>query len=276
MPRRLLVLASKAKLSRVYTRSFLTGLGNRLPSEAEAGMVAHVADALGDPQMSVRIAKSAVAKGQNLLTYAYPTSSFPSYKPLRAPPETAFLLGLARQETEFEPQTVSGAGAKGLLQVMTVTAHHVCHDYKIKCQTPRLLSDTQYNVMIASAYIADRMDDFGGSYVLGLAGYNAGPGRARQWIRENGDPRDPKVDPVDWIERIPITETRDYVTKVLANIQMYRARLGNSANALRMQQDLVRARTNSKVPGSNNAGAGSYRRPARAESRSSCEGRTSA
>ena len=166
------------------------------------------------------------------------------------------LLGLARQETEFEPQTVSGAGAKGLLQVMTVTAQHVCHDYKIKCQIPRLLSDTQYNVMIASAYIADRMDDFGGSYVLGLAGYNAGPGRARQWIRENGDPRDPKVDPIDWIERIPITETRDYVTKVLANIQMYRARLGNSANALRMQQDLVRARTNSKVPGSNNAGAG--------------------
>ena len=251
-----LVMASKAKLSRVYTRSFLTGLGNRLPSEAEAGMVAHVADALGDPQMSVRIAKSAVARGQNLLTYAYPTSSFPSYKPLRAPPETALLLGLARQETEFEPQTVSGAGAKGLLQVMTVTAQHVCHDYKIKCQIPRLLSDTQYNVMIASAYIADRMDDFGGSYVLGLAGYNAGPGRARQWIRENGDPRDPKVDPVDWIERIPITETRDYVTKVLANIQMYRARLGNSANALRMQQDLVRARTNSKVPGSNNAGVG--------------------
>ena len=251
-----LVMASKAKLSRVYTRSFLIGLGNGLPSEAEAGMVAHIADALGDPQMSVRIAKSAVARGQNLLTYAYPTSSFPSYKPLRAPPETALLLGLARQETEFEPQTVSGAGAKGLLQVMTVTAQHVCHDYKIKCQIPRLLSDTQYNVMIASAYIADRMDDFGGSYVLGLAGYNAGPGRARQWIRENGDPRDPKVDPIDWIERIPITETRDYVTKVLANIQMYRARLGNSANALRMQQDLVRARTNSKVPGSNNAGAG--------------------
>jgi soluble lytic murein transglycosylase len=251
-----LVMASKAKLSRVYTRSFLIGLGNGLPSEAEAGMVAHVADALGDPQMSVRIAKSAVARGQNLLTYAYPTSSFPSYKPLRVPPETALLLGLARQETEFEPQTVSGAGAKGLLQVMSVTAQHVCHDYKIKCQIPRLLSDTQYNVMIAAAYIADRMDDFGGSYVLGLAGYNAGPGRARQWIRENGDPRDPKVDPIDWIERIPITETRDYVTKVLANIQMYRARLGNSANALRMQQDLVRARTNSKVPGSNNAGVG--------------------
>jgi soluble lytic murein transglycosylase len=250
-----LVLASKAKLSRTYTRSFLIGLGAVLPSEAEAGMLAHLADTLGDPQMSVRIAKAAVARGQNLLTYAYPVKYFPSYKPLRTPPETAFLLAIARQETEFESQTVSGAGAKGLLQVMTVTAHHVCKDYKIKCQIPRLLSDTQYNAMIASAYIADRMDEFSGSYVLGLAGYNAGPGRARQWIRENGDPRDPKVDPVDWIERIPITETRDYVTKVLANIQMYRARLGNTANALRLQQDLVRARGKAKPPGSNNAGA---------------------
>jgi soluble lytic murein transglycosylase len=250
-----LVLATRAKLSREYTRSLLAALRNRSPSEAEAGIVAHLANALGDPQMSVRIAKAAVAKGQNLLTYAYPLSPFPAYKPLRIPPETAFLLGIARQETEFESQTVSGAGAKGLLQVMTVTANHVCHDYKIKCQIPRLLSDNQYNVMIASAYIADRMDEFGGSYVLGLAGYNAGPGRARQWIRENGDPRDPKVDPIDWIERIPITETREYVTKVLANIQMYRARLGDTAHALRMQQDLVRARGNFKVPGSDDPGA---------------------
>jgi soluble lytic murein transglycosylase len=99
------------------------------------------------------------------------------------------------------------------------------------------------------------MYEFGGSYVLGLAGYNAGPGRARQWIRENGDPRDPKVDPIDWIERIPITETRDYVTKVLANIQVYRARLGLK-NPLRLQQDLVRDRGDSKVPGDNDPGEG--------------------
>jgi soluble lytic murein transglycosylase len=249
------VLAAKAKLPREYTRSLLAALRNGSPSEAEAGMVAYLANALGDPQMSVRIAKTAVAKGQNLLTYAYPLRPFPAYKPLRTPPEAAFLLGIARQETEFESQTVSGAGAKGLLQVMTVTANHVCHDYKIKCQIPRLLSDNQYNVMIASAYIADRMDEFGGSYVLGLAGYNAGPGRARQWIRENGDPRDPNIDPIDWIERIPITETREYVTKVLANIQVYRARLGDTAHALRVQQDLVRARGNFKVPGGNDPGA---------------------
>lgn len=241
------VLARKAGLSREYTRGFLTSLRIGLPSEAEAGMIAHLADSIGDTQMSLRIAKSAIAKGQNLFTYGYPVHPFPSYSPLRKPPETAFLLGIARQETEFEPQTVSGAGAKGLLQVMNVTATHVCQDYRIKCEIPRLLSDNKYNVTIASAYIADRMDEFGGSYVLGLAGYNAGPGRARQWIRENGDPRDAKVDPLDWIERIPITETREYVTKVLSNIQIYRARLGNGANALRITEDLQRARGSSKA-----------------------------
>jgi soluble lytic murein transglycosylase len=242
------VLARKAGLSREYTRGFLTSLRIGLPSEAEAGMIAHLADAIGDTQMSLRIAKSAIAKGQNLLTYGYPLHPFPAYTPLRTPPETAFLLGIARQETEFEPQTVSGAGAKGLLQVMTVTAQEICQNYKFKCEIPRLLSDNAYNVKIASAYIASHMDGFGGSYVLGLAGYNAGPGRARQWIRENGDPRDPKVDIIDWIERIPITETREYVTKVLSNIQVYRARLGEGEKALRLEADLARARGSSKVP----------------------------
>ena len=95
---------------------------------------------------------------------------------------------------------------------------------------------------IASAYIADRMGEFQGSYVLGTAGYNAGPGRARQWMREYGDPRDPKVDVVDWIYRIPFEETREYVQKVLANTQIYRARLGTSETALRLNDDLARAR----------------------------------
>lgn len=244
------VLARKAGLSRTYTRGFLTSLRIGLPSEEEAGMIAHLADAIGDTQMSLRIAKSAIARGQNLLTYGYPMHPFPAYKPLTNPPELAFLLGIARQETEFEANTVSGAGAKGLLQVMTITANHVCRDYKIKCDIPRLMTDNAYNATIASAYISDRMGEFGGSYVLGLAGYNAGPGRARQWVRAFGDPRDPKVDPIDWIERIPITETREYVTKVLSNIQIYRARIGQGEKALLIDKDLERARGTFKMPGS--------------------------
>jgi soluble lytic murein transglycosylase len=237
-----LVIADKAKLDRAIPRSFLTHLRFHFDSEAEIAMLAHMAEAFGDTQLAVRTAKSGIAERKNLIYYAYPVHPFPAYSPLRKPPEPAFLLGIARQETEFNTLTVSGAGAKGLLQVMTVTAQHVCRDYKIKCDIKRLLSDPAYNTMMGSAYIGDRMQDFDGSYILTLAGYNAGPGRARQWIREFGDPRDPGVDPIDWIERIPIQETREYVAKVLANVQVYRARLGNESDALRLTKDLARAR----------------------------------
>ena len=157
------------------------------------------------------------------------------------------MLGIARQESEFNTLTVSGAGARGILQVMPVTAKHVCRDYKIKCDIPRLLTDKAYNTMIASAYIADRMGEFQGSYVLGTAGYNAGPGRAREWMREFGDPRDPRTDVIDWIYRIPFEETREYVQKVLANTQVYRARLGAPETALRLAEDLTRAKGASRA-----------------------------
>jgi soluble lytic murein transglycosylase len=179
--------------------------------------------------------------------------SLPQYTPLRKPPEPAVILGIARQESEFNSLTLSGAGARGILQVMPVTAKHVCRDYKIKCDIPRLMKDPVYNTMMGSAYISDRMDEFTGSYVLTLAGYNAGPGRAREWIKEFGDPRDAKVDPIDWIHRIPFEETREYVQKVLSNIQIYRARLGDEANAVRLNADL--RRISSAAGGADNATA---------------------
>lgn len=236
------VVARRAGLDPSISRIFLTHLRNAMADEPEAVLLSHLAEALDDTQMAVRIAKSAVARGMNLVVYGYPTHPMPGYKPLRKPPEPALLLAIARQESEFNPQTQSGAGARGLLQVMPITARHVCKDYKIRCDIDRLMSDPAYNATLASAYIADRMDDFAGSYVLAIAGYNAGPGRARQWIREFGDPRDPKVDVVEWIHRIPFEETREYVQKVLSNLQIYRARLGDEARALQITTDLARGR----------------------------------
>lgn len=242
------VVARKSGLDLPIVRAFLNQLRASIDSEAEVAMVAHLAEALGDTQAAVRIAKSAVARGHNLMLYAYPVHPFPAYNALRQPPEVALLLGIARQESEFNTRTVSGAGARGLLQVMPITARHVCRDYKIKCDIPRLLTDMAYNTSLASAYIADRMGEFQGSYVLAIAGYNAGPGRARQWIRQFGDPRDPMVDVIDWIERIPFEETREYVGKVLSNIQIYRARLGEESGALRLHEDLARARADAATP----------------------------
>jgi soluble lytic murein transglycosylase len=235
-----IVIADKAGLDRSIVRAFLSHLRFHFKTEAEAAMLAHLAEAMGDTQMAIRIGKTAVGRGLNLLYYAYPVHRLPAYTPLRRPAETAFILGIARQESEFNTTTLSGAGARGILQVMPVTARHICRDYKLKCDIPRLMKDPAYNTMMGSAYIADRMEEFSGSYVLTLAGYNAGPGRAREWIKEFGDPRQQGVDPIDWIHRIPIEETRDYVQKVLSNIQIYRARLGE-AKAVRLNADLVRA-----------------------------------
>ncbi len=235
------VIAKRAKLGRTIMRQFTVRLSQTKSTEAEVAMAAHLSQALGDIQQSLRIGKKAIARGMNLIIYAYPLHAFPEYKPLRKPPETAFLLAIARQESEFNTDTLSGAGARGILQVMPITAKHVCRDYKIKCHIKRLMTDEAYNIKIASAYIADRMGEFGGSYVMGLSGYNAGPGRTRQWVRQFGDPRDGKIDPIDWIERLPFNETRSYVAKVLSNIQIYRARLGQGSNALRLDKDLIRA-----------------------------------
>jgi soluble lytic murein transglycosylase len=234
------VIAHKAGLDRHLVRTLLIQLRVHLTTEAELAMLAHLAEALGDTQIAVRIGKHGVARGFNLIYYAYPVHRLPAYTPLRRPPETALILGIARQESEFNTATMSGAGARGILQVMPVTAKHICRDYKIKCDIPRLMKDASYNIMLGSAYISDRMDEFSGSYILAIAGYNAGPGRAREWIREFGDPRDPKVDPIDWIHRIPIEETRKYVQRVLSNVQVYRARLGEEATAVRLNADLRR------------------------------------
>ena len=248
------VLVRKAGLDVNLARGFLSHQRYYLKSEAEVAMVAHLAEALGDTQMAVRIGKTAIGRGMNLVYYAYPIHSLPAYTPLRQPPEPAVIFGIARQESEFNSLTMSGAGARGILQVMPVTAKHVCRDYKLKCDIPRLMKDPAYNTMLGSAYISDRMAEFSGSYVLTLAGYNAGPGRAREWIKEFGDPRDGKVDPIDWIHRIPFEETREYVQKVLSNIQVYRARLGE-ANAVRLNADLKRVSAAPAGRGSAEVGA---------------------
>ncbi|MGE0629456.1 MAG: lytic transglycosylase domain-containing protein [Hyphomicrobiaceae bacterium] len=248
------VAAHRAGLDGLITRTLLTRLSLNQKSEAAVAMVAHLARSIDDTQMSVRIGKSGVARGFNLIVYSYPVHAFPTFTPLRKPPEMALLLGVARQESEFNTAIKSGAGARGILQVMPITARHVCRDYKIKCDIGRLMTDEAYNAMLGSAYIADRMEEFQGSYVLGIAGYNAGPGRACQWVRQFGNPRDTRVDVIDWIHRIPFEETRDYVQKVLSNVQVYRARLADGPVRIALDDDLTRARQSAaKAPSSRGA-----------------------
>lgn len=236
-----LLVAYQAGLPRRDILAFYKAFGRQLKSEGELALLAQLASALGDGQGEVRTGKSGISRGFNLYEFGYPVHMLPAYKPLRKPVETAMLLAIGRQESEFNTKIVSRAGARGVLQVMPITARHICRQYRIKCKLGDLLDVPSYNARIASAYIADRRDEFGGSYILTLTGFNAGPGRTRQWLRKIGDPRKPTVKPLDWIYRIPFEETRLYVRKVLSNVQIYRARLGER-EPLRLDRDLRRGR----------------------------------
>jgi soluble lytic murein transglycosylase len=124
------------------------------------------------------------------------------------------------------------------MQLMPATARAVARELGLAHADYRLTADTNHNIRLGSAYLAGLLDDFDGSYVLALAGYNAGPGRVRQWLREFGDPRNGGADVIDWIESIPIAETRNYVQRVLENLQLYRLRLGQTLLARGPAEDL--------------------------------------
>ena len=236
------VIAGKAGLIDVM-RIFLNDLKDRAADEPSAVLAAHLALTLGDTQMALKIGKTAMEKGFTGLTrYAYPVVSMPAFQPLRSLPEQGLLYAIARQESEFNTLTKSSAGARGILQIMPGTAHTVCDKYRVKCDVGRLMSDASYNARLATAYVADETDLFGGSYIMAIAGYNAGPGRVKEWVGKIGDPREPSVDPIDWVEMLNIDETRDYVKKVMSNVQVYRAELDDPALALRIRTDLQRGR----------------------------------
>jgi len=129
------------------------------------------------------------------------------------------------KESGFNPNATSSAGAQGLMQLMPGTAKLVAKQYGLPYVATKLTEDPAYNVRLGSAHLGDLIQEFGGSYVLTLAAYNAGPRRSREWVEEHGDPRSAHVDPVDWVEMIPFTETRNYVQKVMQNLHVYRSRI---------------------------------------------------
>ncbi len=155
--------------------------------------------------------------GYPIPTYAYPNT-----------PEKPLLLAITRQESNFDVAARSRVGARGLMQLMPATAKAVARQLRERYDRNALTLDPTYNITLGSKYLGDLIDDFDGSYIMAVAGYNAGPHRVRRWIKEFGDPRKADVDPIDWIEQIPFTETRNYVQRVMENLQVYRAVISNS------------------------------------------------
>ena len=149
------------------------------------------------------------------------------------------VYAIARQESTFNPKTVSSARAMGLMQVTPAAGRYVAQKFRAPFDEHRLLSDQIYNVQLGAAELGDLLQDYRGSYILTFVGYNAGRGRVREWIAKHGDPRDPKVDPIDWVEQIPFSETRNYVQRVMENLQVYRVRFGGGSKLL-IEADLRR------------------------------------
>ena len=148
--------------------------------------------------------------------------------------------GIVRQESLFNPVIVSPSGAIGLMQLMPATAAGQARKMGIRSTTPALSQNPALNVTLGSGYLQSMIDNYGGSYVLAIAAYNGGPGRVRGWLQDIGDPRTGSVDPIDWIELIPVQETRNYVQRVLENVQVYRARLAGGTARIQLAEDLRR------------------------------------
>jgi soluble lytic murein transglycosylase len=185
-------------------------------------LVADLARQQGRPDIAVRMAKDARSAGVILFDVLFPARRLPDTKS----PEQALVLAVIRQESAFYDGAISGAGARGLMQIMPATARRVARQIKVRYSRKKLLSDPEYNLRLGRAYLAGLTEKYDGSYILALAAYNAGPARANRWMRDFGDPRTPDVDPIDWIESIPFNETRNYVQRILESLVVYRKTLG--------------------------------------------------
>ncbi len=198
--------------------SFLRAIANAAESEKEFLDAIALSKRLNRPDLQVMAARNARVEGHsNLIAYGFPEISIPSSD------EDNFTLvhSITRQESQFDREAVSHANARGLMQLIPSTAREVSGKLRLSYARSKLTSNPDYNIMLGSSYIKQMLRYFGGSYPLAVAAYNAGPGNVNKWLRRNGDPRTPQVDILDWIENIPVYETKNYVQRVLENAVMY-------------------------------------------------------
>ena len=210
------------------------------PNPDRLRLLAQLMADTGDKAMSVRVAKAASYSGYDLLNYLHPVIALPQVSDA---PEAALVLGIARQESEFDPTVVSSAGALGLMQLMPASAKRAAAMSGIAYRISELTANPSYNIQLGMATLNEYLARWDGSYILAIATYNAGPANVERWVEIYGDPRNPQIDPIDWIESIPFPETRNYVQRVLENVEVYRNRLRNTDVKLGIVADLYRPST---------------------------------
>lgn len=216
------------------TSLFVRRLAADARTDMEYQLVGRLVGGLNRPELGVLVSRQALQDGSLVFEAGFPLLE----AKLPPRPEPALVHAIVRQESNFSPTAVSTAGARGLMQLMPATAQHMAKRLGLKHTHEKLTADPAYNVRLGSSYLQDLIDRFDGSYVLAVAAYNAGQGRVAGWLRSFGDPRAGTIDVVDWIELMPIYETRNYVQRVLENLHIYRARI--SAAPVTLTQDLRR------------------------------------
>ena len=208
--------------------SFVSDLAETSTDIATLTALGEVTARYNDAQAMLAVGKTALARGLPTERYAFPEIGVPSYRPVAPRIDQAVVYSIVRTESAFNQRDKSPANAVGLMQITPEAARDTAKRFDVTYDWKRLVSDPVYNTQMGAAEISALIKEYAGSYVMTFAGYNAGRGRVRQWVAQHGDPRDPNVDEVDWVERIPIAETRNYVQRVMENLQVYGTRLGAS------------------------------------------------
>ncbi|WP_420899286.1 transglycosylase SLT domain-containing protein [Fertoeibacter niger] len=228
---RLLLRAGDADQAKRFILHLAEGL-----TGPELDQLADLVLAMDEPHVAVLLGKQGAERGVILPRAYFPVTGLVPEDGL--PVTRALALAIARRESEFNPVVVSPAGARGLMQVMPGTAQMMATRVGTDYVASKLTSDPGYNVRMGTAYLAQLVEEFGPSIALVASGYNAGPGRPRNWITEFGDPRRADVDVVDWVETIPFAETRTYVMRVAESLVIYRAKLAGRAGPVRITDEL--------------------------------------
>ncbi|WP_244443329.1 lytic transglycosylase domain-containing protein [Bradyrhizobium sp. Ai1a-2] len=223
---------------REFAIPMLADMGENGDPEALVGL-GELTSRYSDARGMLLMGKAALNRGLPFDFYAYPINGIPSFRSIGPDIERSIVYAIARQESAFNPAVVSPAQAYGLMQVTPEAGRYVCKRAGVAFDLNRMKTDSVYNAALGAAELGGLLDDYRGSYILTFAAYNAGRGSVRKWIDRYGDPRDSKVDAVDWVELIPFSETRNYVQRIMENLQVYRARFGGGTR-LQIEADLHR------------------------------------
>ena len=205
-----------------YAKYILRHLANDNIDNGSEILAAELATKIDRFDFAIQIAKIASYEKRFHNKFNYPIISTPNYINGRKIPDTAFILSIIRQESEFDLSANSHAGAKGLMQLMPYTAKLVAKQANLPYSKSRLTRDAEYNINLGSHYIAGLILEYDGAYPFAIAAYNAGPKRVRYWKKINKNPQKKQIDYVNWIELIKFKETRNYVQRVLENYNVYR------------------------------------------------------